>query len=112
MRSVQMASTLSAQHFPLGRIVRRPCYHSAVSGVNPANHVCVDKGLVLPQIFGACFDERGERVEMTRYFQNSRSNGRENLFHVLNDPVVEGVDSAVRGRFADAANTAAQCPFP
>lgn len=73
-------------------------------GVNAAHQIRVDQGPVLPKIFGTGFDERGERVDVTRYFQNSRSNGRKDLFDVLNDPVIERVDGAVGGRFANAAN--------
>jgi hypothetical protein len=72
--------------------------------VNAVHEVRVDQSPILPQILGAGFDEGGERVEVTRYFQNSRSNGREDFLDVLNDPVIECVNGAVGGRFANAAN--------
>jgi hypothetical protein len=72
--------------------------------MNATHHFRVDQTRVLPKIFGTGFDKRGERVEMTRDFQDSRSNGGKDFFHVLNDPVIEGVNGAVGDRFANAPN--------
>jgi hypothetical protein len=72
--------------------------------MHPTHQILIGQRAVLPKILGARFDERGKRVEVTRYFQNSRSNGREYLFDILNDPVIERVNGAIGGRLANAAH--------
>lgn len=94
--------TERAEHLPVGWIVRGPRHHPRVSGVDATHEILVDQSPLLPEIFGSGFDERGQRVEMTRNFERPGSNRREELFDVVNDPVVEGMHGTVGARFTNA----------
>src|SRR6476469_2086564 len=64
----------------------------------------VDELYLLPEILSTGFGQRPCRIEMAGYLENTGSDGGEETLNGLYDAVVKGVDGAIGGRLADAAD--------
>src|SRR6266404_7009460 len=56
----------------------------------------IDERHLLPKVLCPSSDERGYRIDVTRYFENTSSNGGENPPHGFDNAMIESVHSAPR----------------
>jgi hypothetical protein len=72
--------------------------------MNARHELFIDERHLLPEVAGSGRNERCEGVDVTRDFQNSSWNRRENAVHCFDDAVVESVYCAHDGRLTDRAD--------
>jgi hypothetical protein len=66
------------------------------------NQLFIDERHLLPEILRSGADERCHRIDVTRHFENARSNGREYPLHGFDNAMVESVHRAPRARLPNA----------